>query len=168
MRPLKREDIQYGVPLVTVEMPYPSFVERFGEKHSGHPEDWDAPGPVELWFFELPWGHKVTLEYHLTIEQVNIYLEALEVDAVLGYLDLGCFTHYIHSETIRLLRERHPLFSEGISPTNLYRQDDNGNVVLMQTYESRRVAEYFRSLYERRGHKQLYWIDDAAIGRPSA
>ena len=52
-------------PVIHVRMAYDDFVRRFGPAHSTHPPDWDAPGPVELWFFELPWGHRILLQFHL-------------------------------------------------------------------------------------------------------
>lgn len=145
--------------VLTVEMPYHEFVEKFGPCHSDHPPDWDAAGPVELWFFELPWGLKVTLECHLTTPEFNIYVESLEIDAVLDFLKLKNHPHYVHAETVEALRNNYPVYTKGLCPTKLYRQDDNGNTVLMNTYESPRVAEYYQKIYEARGHKQLYWVE---------
>ena len=159
MRQITRSDIEIGTPLITVEIPYSEFVGRFGAKHSEHPSDWDAPGPVELWFFELPWGHKVTFEYHLTISQVNIYLESLELDAVLEYIGLASYTHYVNTDTAQLLRSQYPVYTRDLSPSTLYRQDDNGNKAVVHSYESRRVADYYQRLYEARGHKQHYWVE---------
>lgn len=159
MRQITRDDIDVGTPIITVEIPYEEFIDRFGPKHSAHPQDWDAPGPVELWFFELPWGHKITLEYHLTIGQANIYLESLEIEAVLDFLNLKPYTVYLHTDTINLLRNRFPVYTRDLSPSNLYRLDDNGNTALMHSYESSRVADYYQRLYEARGHKQHYWVE---------
>ena len=39
----------------------------------------------------------------------------------------------------------------------LLRQDDNGNKVEIATYASRADAEREKEVFERRGHKQLYW-----------
>jgi hypothetical protein len=159
LKRITRNDIPFGEAVITVEMPYVEFVQKFGEKHSDHPPDWDAPGPVELWFFELPWGQRITLEYHLTIEQFNIYLGLLEIDAVLDYLRLREKPYYLHDEMIGLLKHKSPMFYEGLGRFNLYRQDDNGNKILMHSYESQRVADYYRKQYEIRGHKQLYWSE---------
>ena len=41
----------------------------------------------------------------------------------------------------------------------LWRQDDNGNRVPLGTFSSLRDAELLRDAFERRGHKQLYWIE---------
>lgn len=104
LRRIDLSDIGAGEPVISVKMPYEAFVKRFGEKHSDHPADWDAPGPVELWFFELPWGHKIILEYHLAIGHFNIHLESLEVDAVLDCLDLRSFEVHISAFLADLLR----------------------------------------------------------------
>jgi hypothetical protein len=159
MRQITREDIPFAQAVITVEMPYAEFVSKFGERHSDQPPDWDAAGPVELWFFELPWGQRITLEYHLSIEQFNIYLGLLEIDAVMSYLELRSRTYYLHEEMIALLKNQYPMFSAGLGKFNLYRQDDNGNKALMNSYESQRVAEYYRKSYEDRGHKQIYWVE---------
>jgi hypothetical protein len=160
IRPLKREDVTFAQCVITVQMPYAEFVKKFGERHLDHPSDWDAAGPVELWFFELPWGQRITLEYHLSIEQFNIHIGLLEFDAVLDCLELRDSTYYLHHEMIGLLKSKYPVFHEGPGKFGLYRQDDNGNKVLMKTYESQRVAEYYRKQYDQRGHKQMYWVEE--------
>jgi len=159
MRQISRDNIEVGTPVVTIEIPYEEFVCRFGPRHSDQPRDWDAPGPVDLWFFELPWGHKITLEYHLTISQVNIYVESLEIDAVLEFVGLKDHKFYLHTDTITLLRSRCPVYTRDLNPCSLYRLDDNGNTALVHSYESRRVADYYQRLYEARGHKQYYWVE---------
>jgi hypothetical protein len=40
----------------------------------------------------------------------------------------------------------------------LWRQDDNGNVAEVATFTSLADAEAAKEEYERRGHKQLYWV----------
>jgi hypothetical protein len=162
IRPITRADISRGTIIITVGMPYASFVDKFGEKHSDHPSDWDSPGPVELWFFELPWGHKITLEYQISIDQCNIYLDLLEIDAVLDYLQLRAYEFYLWTDSIDYIKKFHPETQTALQAHHLYRLDDNGNCILMQTYESFRVADYYRRLYEERGHKQLYSVERAA------
>jgi hypothetical protein len=159
MRKISRQDIEFGEWVVTVEMPYSEFVQRFGAKHADHPADWDAPGPVELWFFELPWGQKITLEYHLTLGQFNIYMGRLEIESILEYLDLKNYTYSLRTETVELLKKCHPRYTDGLGIFNLYRQDDNGNRVVMRSYESFRVADYYKRKYESLGHKQTYWVE---------
>jgi hypothetical protein len=39
----------------------------------------------------------------------------------------------------------------------VYRQDDNGNRFVVETGLSRAEAEQLVEIYERRGHKQVYW-----------
>lgn len=159
MRRISLEDIAFTESVIAVEMPYAEFVRRFGERHSGQPADWHAAGPVELWFFELPWGQRIILEYHLSIERFNIYLGLLEIEAVIDYLGVRDMTYYLDHSTIGPLKKKLPMFTDGLGTFHLYRQDDNGNKVLMHSYESKRVAEYYRKLYEDRGHKQLYWVE---------
>jgi hypothetical protein len=165
LRRIGRADVEVGSSLISVSMPYLEFVARFGAMHSDHPADWDAPGPVELWFFELPWGHKITLEYQTSAEFFNIYLESLEIEAVLEVLDLKTFETHIDTHMSDLLRARYPVYTNDLEATALFRLDDNGNRVLMHTYESRRVADYYRKVYEDRGHKQLYLVEPASPTR---
>ena len=42
----------------------------------------------------------------------------------------------------------------------LMRQDDNGNRVLMGRYRDRDEAEAQAAVFEARGHKQLYWVEE--------
>lgn len=48
----------------------------------------------------------------------------------------------------------------------LWRQDDNGNRVLIRCFADRRAAERMRDEMEARGHKQLYWVEEQAELRP--
>src|SRR4051812_25754021 len=102
MRKITREDIPFAAAVIAVDMPYAEFIKKFGPMHMDHPPDWDAAGPVELWFFELPWGQRITLEYHLSIAQFNVYLGLLEINAVLDYLDLRKYVHYFHTGTLEI------------------------------------------------------------------
>jgi len=164
MRQIGRGDIEVGERLIAVEMPYPEFVRRFGAKHLDQPADWDAPGPVELWFFELPWGHRITLERHKSIDLFNIYLECLEIEAVLDFLELRAFEIHVEAFMVELLRTKYPVYTKDLEPCRLFRLDDNGNRILMHEYESRRVANYYQRVYEGRGHKQLYWVEGVSEG----
>lgn len=160
LKRITREDIQIGEPVVAVMISHEEMVQRFGPPHSGHPPDWDAPGPVDLWFFELPWEHRITLECHLTASWVNVYLGSLEIDSVLEYLGLNNHDIHVDSNLVELLRRRYPAFTRDLSPSKLCRLDDNGNQVLMRTFESRRIADHYQQVYEARGHKQLYWVEE--------
>lgn len=42
----------------------------------------------------------------------------------------------------------------------LWRQDDNGQRVLMATFADRASAEAQATALEARAHKQLYWVDE--------
>ncbi|QNK67945.1 hypothetical protein [Variovorax sp. PAMC26660] len=162
MRRIGRADIEDGSPVITVEMPYEEFVKRFGERHSDHPPDWDAPGPVELWFFELPWGHKITLEYHTSIDEFNIYVESFEFDAVLDFLDLRACEIFMHSVHIELLRARYPVYTKDLGAYGLFRLDECGDQVLMHAYESRRVADYYRQVYQGKDVGQRYRVESVS------
>ena len=92
-------------PVIHVRMAYDDFVRRFGPAHSTHPPDWDAPGLVELWFFELPWGHRILLQFHLGKAFFHIYLECLETEAVLEHLGLNRVAHERMPYFISLLQD---------------------------------------------------------------
>ncbi len=50
----------------------------------------------------------------------------------------------------------------GIHPDEtwaVHRQDDNGNRFIVETGLSREEAERLVEMYERRGHKQVYWAE---------
>ena len=164
MRQITREDIQVGEIVLSVDLAHGAVIEKFGARHLDQPADWDAPGPVELWFYELPWGLQITLECHLSVPVLNIYMDRLEVEAVLDYLNLRGHTYHLNTGMVELLRTRCPAFFKDLNPTQLFRLDDNGNKFLIHTYESPRVANYYQALYEGRGHKQLYWVEPAGAG----
>ncbi len=43
----------------------------------------------------------------------------------------------------------------------LWRQDDNGGEFLIKSFNNEADAEAARSMYEARGHKQLYWVRES-------
>jgi hypothetical protein len=53
--------------------------------------------------------------------------------------------------------EREHLFKDEHS-WEVWRQDDNGNAFLMQYAASERDAKCLADTFERRGHKQMYWV----------
>jgi hypothetical protein len=44
----------------------------------------------------------------------------------------------------------------------LWRQDDNGNRVRIDVFESAAAAEAARAAFEARAHKQMYWVEEVA------
>jgi hypothetical protein len=58
----------------------------------------------------------------------------------------------------------HPI-SMGELRFRLWRQDDNGNRVLIREYADREAAELARDEMQARGHKQLYWVEPDAPPR---
>jgi hypothetical protein len=44
----------------------------------------------------------------------------------------------------------------------LWRQDDNGNRVRIDVFESEAEAEAARAAFEARAHKQMYWVEEVA------
>lgn len=162
MRQILRSEIEAGLPAVAVDVAYSVFLGLFGTRHAEHPADWDAPGPVELWFFDLPWGHKITLEYHLAISQVHIHVDSLEIEAVVEFIGLGKYPRHLSAYFIDLLRSGAVEHAPALIRSNLYRQDDNGKQFLVHSYESQRIAHYYQQIYEARGHKQRYWVEVSA------
>ena len=41
----------------------------------------------------------------------------------------------------------------------LCRQDDNGNIFVIETFRDRTIAQRRRDAFEAMGHKQTYWIE---------
>ena len=46
-------------------------------------------------------------------------------------------------------------------PWVLWRQDDNGNRFVVATFDDQKAAEAALRAFERKKHKQTYWIDRA-------
>jgi hypothetical protein len=44
----------------------------------------------------------------------------------------------------------------------LWRQDDNGNRVLIRRFDTRASAEAEVARFESLGHRQIYWVEDRA------
>lgn len=159
LKKIALSDIVQCEHAITLEVTEAEFKGRFGEAHLGHPDNWDAPGPVELWCYELPWGLQVIFERSLAYAYVNIYMSIMEVDAVLDFLDLRSCQFTVHTPLLEMLKPDHPHFFEGLGQYDLIRLDDNNNRVVMKTYESQRVGNYYRNVFESRGHKQTYSVE---------
>lgn len=159
MEKIKLDAVGKVENVISVEMLYEEFISKFGSKHYPHPKDWDAPGPVELWCYKLPWGQKIILEYLLGAGVFRIFLGILEVESILDYLQLNDYKYYIDDELINLIKKNYAEYTEGLGNYHLYRQDDNGNNICVKTFETRRVAEYYQKTYEDQGHKQIYWVE---------
>lgn len=43
----------------------------------------------------------------------------------------------------------------------LWRQDDNGNRVRIETFATREAAQARQAEFESRHHKQIYWVEPA-------
>lgn len=165
LRQIAPEELGVVEHLIDVEMRYAEFEERFIPDHACHSRQGSCADPVECWYFELPWGQRIMLEYHLAIAQFSIHLGILEIESILEYLGLQECTYYIRNGVIALMKKSRPYCTEGLGVFGLYRQDDNGNQALMRCYESFRVADYYKRRYESLGHKQIYWVENEAPGR---
>jgi len=69
---------------------------------------------------------------------------------------LGCICDFLGLEQSNLED-----VNDELSPPewNVYRLDDNNNKVEMQRFHDKTVAEYFRTMYEERKHKQTYTVE---------
>jgi hypothetical protein len=50
----------------------------------------------------------------------------------------------------------------------LWRQDDNGNRLLVASFEEREVALTALDRFESQHHKQTYWIEEKKVAGPEA
>lgn len=61
-----------------------------------------------------------------------------------------------------------PVVSASPPSWELWRQDDNGNRVLMRVFQHEEDAIRERDAFEARGHKQTYWLQrQPPAARPS-
>jgi hypothetical protein len=51
------------------------------------------------------------------------------------------------------------------SAWQLKRQDDNGNQYTVETFDSEEEAKNMLAYYERKGHKQTYWVEESGISK---
>lgn len=106
----------------------------------------------------LPWGHIVIIESGETDKSVYITLETKEFENALEYMNL---ISKISRSLIEDIKKNYELNFGNLERFNLYRQDDNSNIFLIKTYSSSRVANYFKQIFEERGHKQMYWVEQS-------
>jgi|CXWL01.1.fsa_nt_gi hypothetical protein len=119
-------------------------------------------GPARAVGLETPSGEQFLLEDHKDMPEpfgVSAYFvepleDAVEIlNDVLGALELT-------SASLAWLSPRISL-----PPFDLWRQDDNGNRFYIDQFPCRADAEHARDGYERRGHKQAYFVERAESPR---
>lgn len=119
-------------------------------------------GPARAVGLETPGGEQFLLEEHEGMPEpygVSAYFvapleEAGEIlNDVLGALGLTSASLAWLSPQISLL------------PYDLWRQDDNGIRFYIDQFPCRADAEHARDGYERRGHKQAYFVERAEVPR---
>ncbi len=151
--------ISYSAPIICVDIAYSDLVQKLGEPHAAPTAKEASADAVHWWFFELPWGQQIGFEYPLPGTQCLIHFATAEINAALEYLELQNWPTHLNESLLAICRQQHPAFTADLCGADLFRQDDNGNKILMRHFESRRVAEFYRQHYESLGHKQLYWVE---------
>ena len=64
--------------------------------------------------------------------------------------------------------ERLPLDVRPSPRWELWRQDDNGNRVMIRAFAERDEAEAELARFEALQHKQTYWLEERSASRPDA
>lgn len=159
------DDVKKGNPFADAKVAYSLVTTRLGESHYSSPCLWRASGPVELWCYELPWGHRVIFEYNLSEAKVRLFVAKWEFNAILKFFRMEDFGFEKDVIKMALAESQWPGYTDGVGRFGLFRQDDNCNTLLINEYETRRVAEYYQGVFEARGHKQIYWVEDLADGK---
>lgn len=172
LRKIDISDITQHELAMSIDMSTEDFRENFGDPHFKHPGDmgenldfspfsWNAPGPVELWCYEMPWGLHVIFERGQEPDKTCtfVHLSIMEIDAVLDFFELCNYQVTVHEEYLKVLREVRQKYFNGLGKYDLVQFDDNHTKVTTKTYESQRVAEYYRKVFEHRESKQTYNVE---------
>lgn len=98
---------------------------------------------------EFKIGDRVRLKgdhHYGTITYVNGPGEFFTISYILG-VEYSAQVHEIESERERLIYQ-------------VWRQDDHGNKVMIHKGLTEFEATTIKDILERRGHKQMYWVDN--------
>ena len=115
-------------------------------------EDWLAAGSLSQDEFEQL--VQLTARYfYWDVDQFDQWLMPAEAGAF--YIDFSRASEYPDA-----YRCMWPTAKPNERAWTVWRQDDNGNQVEMARYGNPRAAATVVAEYERRGHKQIYWVVD--------
>jgi hypothetical protein len=130
---------------------------RLGVMPSFGMEDWLAAGSLsEEEFDQLV---RLTARYfYWDVDQFDHWLMSSGSNEFF-YVDFSDETLYPENA----YRPMWPVAEPGERAWTVWRQDDNGNQVEMSRYANPGAAAAVVAAYERRGHKQLYWV----VGPPA-
>lgn len=152
--------VKTGNAFAHANLDYVVIESRLGASHYSSPAEWKTTGPVKLWCYELPWGHRVVFEFSIDESRVRLFVSKWEIKAILKYFRMEEFGFELDAQKMSVAESQWLGYSEGVGRFGLFRQDDNSNTLLINEYETRRVAEYYQGVFEARGHKQIYWVED--------
>ena len=115
----------------------------------------DKP-PQLVWDLEWPCGLTASLLFDQLTQRLTGHLDRPEVEHAFRHLD-------IDPDDVWLLEHEVPTkFASQCEPPNrvfeLWRQDDNGNKVIVKGGLTESDANCWRDELERKGHKQTYWV----------
>ena len=147
------------IELMMLELPYEDIVKRFG---AGQPDAcFDAPGPCVVWKIEPYDDLIVILQNHTAKDRTMLYANSLELDfikSLMGFHEMWRIDLNIIDKRIRAELER--CYSTDLF--DLIRIDDNGVEYAMFSKLGKYEAKYKLEDFERRHHKQTYFLRKSA------
>ena len=113
-------------------------------------EDWLAAGSLSQDEFDQL--VRLTARYFIwDVDQFDHWI--MFSDDAPFFVDFSWSTQ--HPDAYRVMW---PTAKPGERTWAVWRQDDNGNQVEMARFENAKVAAAVAAYFERRGHKQMYWV----------
>lgn len=155
-------------PLITFDIGDRDIVSRFGPHHETLKEEdfLREPGPCDYWAFRFECGLQIAITHYTGENRVKISADLPEIDHILRHLDLSARPSWRIDEaspdiiSVYLEKELQQQWSFDLR-FELWRQDDNGNKFKVGVFNSEREAACTRDSFEKRGHRQTYWIEQS-------
>lgn len=157
------------IPLIYFKAEEQAIMDQFDAAHQKSPEDeiFGEPAPCLYWAFRYSCGLEIVITYYLHSKWVKVCADAPEVEHILNHLKLPT------PDLWRIDRAKPEDVSEWLdyfrkqgwdfnARWELWRQDDNGHKHRVAQLSSKREANCRADEFERKGHKQTYWVEESA------
>ena len=144
---------------VTGDLDLLGEVTAIGDKHDY------SPGPMEYWCKEFDSGTVAILQHPINPSRgynfLTIYANHIDIDRLIKELDLPFVIDWRADEHPDGWNEVKQFFQEKFR-WRVLRYDDNDNQFVIQSNMSEVGAKAMAYRFEKRGHKQIYWVEDLA------
>jgi hypothetical protein len=135
-------------PIVAFRAEPDRMRDRFGVSHAKEVDAWVVPSPTDIWAFAFECGLEILIQWTEYIFVAEIASNERDAEHVIVHLGKDFSDLWISPEAQPAGRRR-----------EVWRQDDNGQRVMVESFQSARAAQCFLQKLESHKHKQFYWIE---------